>query len=428
MRSIDMATPGRDLEFLFLFMMTVAGAVAQPSGNSTGRLPLPTGAFGVGRVTLLCEDRSRIEPLDPKANFRRIVVDVWYPTEPSPTKEISSAGYLDVDTFERVLGADAVRKQLGPSYDKIKKGVITHAFADVPFTRSLDKAPVLLFSPGGGMIKELYSAQMEDLASHGYFVAAMNHSYDGFLSVYPDGSYIAYDAKRWPKIPSFEGEANLNQLEWHTDDILVVLNQLSQLNDASSSRLPFAGRMDLARVGAFGHSFGGVAAAHAGQKDKRIKACLNQDGAMGMKPFYLDAQGWGMDQAFMFLERPPNREPLTDTDLAELKLTRGQATELLARLNAGRDRVLRSIGRESYRVLLQRNMTTHMDFSDLPLLGAKNSSELNRRNDVMRVVRSYTRAFFDKYVRNMKEPLLDGGVSDPLIESVERFDPAKRPN
>jgi hypothetical protein len=423
-----MATTGRDLEFVFFLIMTVACAVAQPSGDSTGRLPLPTGAFGVGRATLLCEDRSRIEPLDPKANVRRIIVDVWYPTEPSPTKEIASAGYLDVATFEHALGADAVRKQLGPSYDTIKKVVATHALEDAPFTRSLDKAPVLLFSPGGGMIKELYSAQMEDLASHGYLIAAMTHSYDGFLSVFPDGSYIAYDAKRWPKIPSFEGEANLNQLEWHTNDILVVLNQLSQFNDASSSRLPFAGRMNLARVGAFGHSVGGVAAAHACQKDQRIKACLNQDGAMGMKPFYLDAQGWGMDQAFMFIERPPNREPLTDADLAELKVTRDRATEILKRLNASRDRVLGSTGTGSYRVLLQRKMTTHIDFSDLPLLAAKDQEELQRRLDVIGVVRSYTRAFFDKYVRTMKEPLLDSGVPNPLIESVERFDPTRRPN
>jgi hypothetical protein len=217
-------------------------------------------------------------------------------------------------------------------------------------------------------------------------------------------------------------------LEWHTNDILTVLNQLSQLNDAPSSRLPFAGRMDLARVGAFGHSFGGVAAAHACQKDQRIKACLNQDGAMGMKPFYLDARGWGMDQPFMFIERPPNREPLTDADLAELKLTLGQATEMRERLNASRDRVLQSIGTGSYRVLLQRKMTTHIDFSDLPLLAAKNQEEIQRCLDVMRVVRSYTRAFFDNYVRTMQAPLLGSVAPDPLIQSVERFGPSKRPN
>src|SRR5215472_7610944 len=42
-------------------------------------LPAPTGPFAIGRVTLLCEDKSRLEPLDPNHASRRIMVDVWYP-------------------------------------------------------------------------------------------------------------------------------------------------------------------------------------------------------------------------------------------------------------------------------------------------------------------------------------------------------------
>jgi hypothetical protein len=72
---------------------------------------------------------------------------------------------------------------------------------------------------------------------------------------------------------------------------------------------------------------------------------------MGMKPFYLDAHDWGMNQAFMLIERPPNRE-LTDSDLTAMKLTRARAMELIARLNSQRDRALRSTGSGSYRVLL----------------------------------------------------------------------------
>jgi hypothetical protein len=266
---------------------------------------------------------------------------------------------------------------------------------------------------------------MEDLASQGYIVAAITHSYDGFLTVFPDGSYIAYDARRWPNIPSFEGEANLNQLEWHTADILFVLDELGRLNAGPS---PVAGRMDLPRIGAFGHSFGGVAAAHACQKDHRIKACLNQDGAMAMRPFYPDVRGWGMDQPFMFIERTPSREPPTDAALAEMKMTRPQATRLVERLNASRDRLLRSTGTGSYRVLLQRNRTTHMDFTDLPLLAAKDSAEFQQRLDVMKVVTSYTRVFFDKYARGMKAPLLEGSAHDQLIEAIERFGPGRRPD
>lgn len=423
-----MASAAGLLLFVCLVISTTVRAAAQPTAGNPGRLPEPTGTLAVGRVTLLFEDASRIEPLDPKANVRRIMADVWYPAERSSKKEIASAEYLDVAGFERALGADALRKEFRAAYNAIKMGVGTHALKGAPFASSLRRAPLLIFSSGGGMIRELYASQMEELASHGYIVAAITHSYDGFLSVFPDGSYIAHDAKRWPQIPSFEGEANLNQLDWHTGDILAVLQQLSRLNDGSSSPLPFAGHIDLERVGAFGHSFGGVAAAHACQKDQRLKACLNQDGSMGMKPFYLDVRGWGMNQAFMLIERPPNREPLSDADLAEMKVTRERATDIITRLNANRDNILRSTGMGSYRVLLQRKLTTHMDFSDLPLLSAGNSTERQRCSDVLRVAGGYTRAFFDQYLRGTKAPILEQNATDRLIEAVERFGPAKRPN
>jgi hypothetical protein len=256
----------------------------------------------------------------------------------------------------------------------------------------------------------------------------MTHSYDGFLALFPDKSYITFDSRRWPRIPSVEGEANLNQLEWHTKDILVVLNHLDRINRRSSSQLPFAGHLDLRRVGAFGHSFGGVAAAHACQKEQRIKACLNQDGAMGMKPFYLDVRGWGMNQAFMLMERPPNRGPLSDADVSELRLTRARAMDLIGRLNADRDRVMRSNGTESYRVLLRREVTTHGDFSDVQMLTARNNAELALRLHVLRLIRSYTRAFFDRHVRGLSAALLDHATPDEILESVERFGPAQRPN
>src|SRR5262249_29814364 len=254
---------------------------AQP-GARAGGLPVPTGPFGIGRVTVLYEDRSRTEPLDPKCGGSSLLVDVWYPADPSASKRIEMAEYLDVAAFERAIGANGLKRQLGASYETIRAGnVVTHAVARAPFAASLRHSPVLIFSPGGGMIRELYTSQVEDLASYGYVVAAMTHSYDGFLTLFPDGNHAAYDGKRWPQQPSLEGEANLNQLEWHTDDIRVVLDELSR----GSPGLPFSHRLDLAHVGAFGHSFGGIAAAHACQKDQRIKACLNQDGAVAMQPY-----------------------------------------------------------------------------------------------------------------------------------------------
>ena len=278
-----------------------------------------------------------------------------------------------------------------------------------------------------GMVRELYAAQLEDLASHGYIVAAISHTYDAFAVVFPDGTDIVYTSKRWPTPPSLEGEANLNQLEWHADDIRFVLDQLNRSNEPGVSSLPFGGHLDLARVGAFGHSFGGIAAAHACQRDQRIKACLNQDGENGMKPFYLDVRGRGIDQPFMFIERSPRTTPATDEELAEMKVTRSQGNEIFARLKAYKDRALRSTG-TSYHIVLQRSATTHMDFSDLPVLAASSAMEANTRTRVMEAVRDYTRAFFDKYLTGAKAPLLGERPTNHFVGVVERFGPANQSN
>ena len=92
--------------------------------------------------------------------------------------------------------------------------------------------------------------------------------------------------------------------------------------------LPFAGHLDLDHVGAFGHSFGGIAAAHACQIDRRIKACLNEDGVVAKKPFYLDARGWGLDQSFMLILRDPPTRPLSDAEVAAMKMSRQRLEQI----------------------------------------------------------------------------------------------------
>ncbi|MCP3144937.1 alpha/beta hydrolase [Pyxidicoccus xibeiensis] len=57
----------------------------------------------------------------------------------------------------------------------------------------------------------------------------------------------------------------------------VDLSRLVTL-EASDPAARFTGRLDLDRVGAFGHSFGGSAAAEACRTDARVKAGLNMDG------------------------------------------------------------------------------------------------------------------------------------------------------
>ena len=119
-------------------------------------------------------------------------------------------------------------------------------------------------------------------------------------------------------------------------------------------------------------------------------------------------------------------DPPTDEELTAMKMTRNQAEELLERLKARQDATLRNTGKGSYRVVLENKTTSHADFGDLPLLQSRDRAEAETRTRVLGVVRSYTRAFFDKYVRGTKAPLLDGKVASEFVEAVQWFEPAKR--
>jgi hypothetical protein len=69
-------------------------------------------------------------------------------------------------------------------------------------------------------------------------------------------------------------------------DIRFVLDQLEHYNSDLRLGSPWFGRIDEANIGAFGHSMAGRAIARACRTDKRINACLNEDGILsGGLPF-----------------------------------------------------------------------------------------------------------------------------------------------
>ena len=79
-----------------------------------------------------------------------------------------------------------------------------------------------------------------------------------------------------------------------TADVGFALDRLARLNADSSGRL--RGRLDLSRVGVFGHSFGGATAAQFCHDDARCKAGIDVDG----QPFGSVVRE-GMGRPFMFL-------------------------------------------------------------------------------------------------------------------------------
>jgi pimeloyl-ACP methyl ester carboxylesterase len=247
--------------------------------------------------------------------------------------------------------------------------------------------------------------------------------------LFPDGRNIVIDIAARPPQDSAEEKqiAYENQrIEWWASDIRFALDELSRINRDKSSRNPFAGHLDLSSVAAFGHSNGGEAAARACQLDSRFKACLNQDGTQRFAPFHLDSSGWGMDQSFLLITRM-RREPPNEKELAEMHMTLSEVQDLVASLRAAQVRALQSTGGGSYRVLLKYDATTHMSFSDLPVLQAVSRAEAEARTRVLGTILNYDRAFFDKTLRSVTKTELDDPQPLEFVDSVQKFPPATKP-
>jgi predicted dienelactone hydrolase len=125
-----------------------------------------------------------------------------------------------------------------------------------------------------------YTTLAEDLASHGYVVVGFDAPYRTSQVVFPDGRLFARTPENNLELVSGQDltlRANKLLAAW-TGDTGFVLDRLARLNADATSK--FTGRLDMTRVGVFGHSFGGATAAQFCSQDSRCKAGIDVDGSL----------------------------------------------------------------------------------------------------------------------------------------------------
>src|ERR1700682_6520514 len=142
-----------------------------------------------------------------------------------------------------------------------------------------------------------YTTLVEDLASHGYVVVGFDAPYRSFVVMFPDGREIARAPQNNADMVSGseqEQRANKRVRAWSAD-MGFALDQLERLNTSDPSGR-FLRRLDMQRVGVFGHSLGGATALQFCHDDSRCKAGIDVDGAP-LGSVVAD----GVTQPFMFL-------------------------------------------------------------------------------------------------------------------------------
>jgi dienelactone hydrolase len=195
---------------------------------------------------------------------RELMVQLWYPAEPVRGRR---------EVYRR--RAETTFKS---SYQSVLR---THSLRDAPLLASAAPCPLLIFNPAWTGQRTQSTFLMQELASHGFVVASIDHTYYSGLVAFPDGRVL--DGHMAPALGDFTHLSVAEGLELGdqfvrilAEDVIFVVDRMNALKDDPQSAWHM--RLDMARVGALGHSVGGAAAAEACYLDPRIGAALNLDG------------------------------------------------------------------------------------------------------------------------------------------------------
>ncbi|MFJ1706937.1 alpha/beta hydrolase family protein [Kitasatospora sp. NPDC088346] len=240
--------------------------------------PEPSGDFAVGTRVVQWTDPLRPETFTADPDDRRtVVVQLWYPAQRSPAGA-QRAQYLGRTEQEARTVSDALAHGVGlPGFlvDGVPRAR-TRAVFNAPVDGAGGRFPVVLFSPGSGGVRTQNTAWAEELTSHGYVVAALDHPYDAAAVVLADGrtisTAIASSGDR-----DRDDELAAGWTAVRAADLGFVLTQLERL-DRGEIADPLAGHLDTGRVAVTGHSIGGAAALQAARQDGRFDAVIDLDG------------------------------------------------------------------------------------------------------------------------------------------------------
>lgn len=355
--------------------------------------PAVTGEYAVATAEYTWVDESRIETYTDTGEKRRLTVKIWYPVEPEMSEQNTDALPEQAEMSEQ--NTDALPEH---------------------------SCPLVVFSHGAfGVIDSNYSTCTE-LASHGYVVASIGHTYHAMFVTDTDGNTTYASTEFLKQVsagnseaddPESEKERYEYSREWmqvRTADENFVLDQILSLA-AGTRKENTHGEMtgtgaegaaedvnpwrliDTEHIGLFGHSMGGAASVQLGRERDDIDAVIDLEGTMLGE--YVDFA----DGTEVFNEEP-YPVPVLDVNSA--------AVDAEARTLPGNGYVNFYVGERAvdyhYAVIADAG---HLNFTDLPLISPILAKLLGvgdaDAKECIEEVNALVLDFFDTYLKEAPE-------------------------
>jgi dienelactone hydrolase len=337
------------LNGVLLIVMAVLPALILPQYTPIK----PTGEYSVGTKSYTLTDESRKEYFTKEDDNRKVTIQYWYPTEKSAQEEIIAKG----------------------------------------------KFPLVIFSHGSFGYRMSNYSTFQELASHGYVVCSIDHTYHAFMTKQEDGKTVIADMGFINNVMAATNEdisaeeTYKSEQEWlnlRTGDMEFILGYIKK-SAASTNADAVYQSMDLDHIGVLGHSLGGAAAAKIGRTDKDVDAVIVIDGTMiGEKT--------GFENGRDVVTDVPYPKPIMDIYSESHYNKAVESKAVYANMIADSNAL------DSYQLVIKGS--EHMNFTDLPLISPFLSKQLGTGNVDAKYCLQTTNEdilqFFNHYLKSSK--------------------------
>ena len=181
------------------------------------------GPYPVGVRTVVITDPARFDP--DTREMRTLVTEIWYPAAETARGQTGASYVLD----------DLIPAEFIPPEGTTAK-VTTPAVRDAAPYDADEPFPAVVFSHGSGGVRQQSTFLTAVLASHGYVVAAPDHTGNTLRDL-----VVAGDLEAGAMVAAYDDRPR---------DVSRVIDWLGKRPDDD----PLAGLVDVSRVGVVGHS------------------------------------------------------------------------------------------------------------------------------------------------------------------------------
>ena len=163
--------------------------------------------------------------------------------------------------------------------------------------------PLIVFSHGSFGMKDSNETLYRELASHGYVVCSIDHTYQCFSTKLSNGKTVRVSGAFMKEIAADSPQDNPQQSLLHfekwmnirTGDMNFVLDTVIEKVSEESGEPSVYGLIDISRICVMGHSLGGSAALGVSRQRDDIAAAISLEA-----PFLCDIQGVDDNGNFIF--------------------------------------------------------------------------------------------------------------------------------